>query len=176
MKKKKRTIFITGSVRSGKSDFALTLADSLGKDVVFIATCGIEDDIEMEQRIEQHQKNRPKHWKTIEQKQDIVRVLQSVSSNADVIIVDCLTLWVSNLLAADYDEKTILSMAQDAAKISKQIKPSLIYVSNEVGSGIVPDNKLARTFRDIMGKVNQIFCRFSDEAYLLVAGTPIKLK
>lgn len=171
-----KIIFITGAARSGKSDFGLKLAHAIGRKVTFIATCGIRDDAEMKQRIRKHRLSRPRHWRTVEEQKDLTGAIKNASLNSAVIIVDCLTLWVSNLLGVGKEEKEILNLAAKTIGMTVKIKSSVIFITNELGWGIVPDNRLARDFRDITGRVNQIFAQYSDEAYLMAAGIAIKIK
>jgi len=168
-------IFITGGVRSGKSGFAAGLALKSGKNVVFIATCVPQDD-EMKRRVRLHVTARPKYWKTIEEPMSLSGALYKVSTKTDAVIVDCLTLLISNLLISGKNEKKILLENKKAIDLSKKKSFNLILISNEVGMGIVPENKLAREFRDISGKVNQLAAGASDKAYMMAAGIPIQLK
>ncbi len=176
MKNKKQTIFITGSARSGKSNFALELASSLGRDIIFIATCGIRNDPEMRARIEKHKSARPMHWKTVEEEVDLINAIKTADNTTDAIIVDCLTLWASNLLELSKTEDEIIQIAEDTIRAANKINSSVIFISNEVGWGIVPENKMARDFRDIIGRTNQVFAKFASVAYLVTSGIPLKLK
>jgi adenosylcobinamide kinase/adenosylcobinamide-phosphate guanylyltransferase len=170
-----KLIFVTGGVRSGKSGFAAGLAQKSGKNVVFIATCVPQDD-EMKHRVKLHVIARPKHWKTIEEPMSLSGALYKVPPKTDAVIVDCLTLLISNLLISGKNEKKILLEIKKAIDLSKKKSFKLIVISNEVGMGIVPENELARDFRDISGKVNQLASGASDEAYMMVAGIPMRLK
>jgi adenosylcobinamide kinase/adenosylcobinamide-phosphate guanylyltransferase len=173
----KKIIFVTGSAKSGKSDFALRLAGRCKEHVTFIATSLVDNnDKEMIERIKRHKKKRPSYWKTIEESEDLISALKGASRHSKMIVVDCLTLWVSNLFKAGKKEEEILKIAEQTIKAAQKIKSSVIFISNEVGSGIVPRNRLARYFRDVLGEVNQIFSRQSNEAYLLVSGIPLRLK
>ena len=169
-----RIIFITGGVRSGKSKFAVELAKRLHKKVVFIATLK-PGDKEMKERVRLHQASRPKDWLVIEEPLDLTNTLKKLPQ-ARLIIIDCLTLWISNLLALGLKEENILKRAEDLIKATKDIKSPIIFVSNEVGWGVVPTNKIARRFRDIVGKIHQEIAENSDEVYLMVSGIPIKIK
>lgn len=172
---KNKFIFLTGGVRSGKSDFAVKQAKTAGKNIVFIATCTPGDD-EMKTRIKKHKRSRPKTWKTIEEPIDLIAALKKVPHDTDAVIIDCLTLLLSNLMIIG---KTYNNIIAEIKKIGMELKNknySIIFVSNEVGSGIVPENKMARDFRDIAGKANQIMAKLSDEAYVLISGFPVKLK
>lgn len=170
-----KIIFILGGARSGKSRKAIILAKEIGGKVGFIATCQPLDK-EMARRISAHKKARPAPWKTFECPKDIVKVLKIIGNGFNVIIIDCLTLWVSNLLLTGSEEKKIEHEIKLALTLLKKIKASLIIVSNEVGLGIVPDNELGRSFRDIAGRVNQMVAREADEVLFMAAGLPWKLK
>jgi len=169
-----KLIFITGPVRSGKSNFAVNLAKKSKKKIIFIATCK-PVDTEMKERIKKHQQQRPKEWITIEEEIDLGSVLRKISKDK-LIIIDCITLWVSNLFFHNFNEKEILKIVNDLISIIKRKGLSVIIVSNEVGWGIIPNNKIARNFRDIMGIIHQKISESSNEIYLLVSGIPIKLK
>jgi adenosylcobinamide kinase/adenosylcobinamide-phosphate guanylyltransferase len=168
-----KLIFITGGAASGKSTFAQELADSLSEQVTYIAPAEAKDK-EMELRIRIHRRNRPGHWKTIEEKIDVAGVLSQVADKNEVVLLDCLTLLVSNLLLSG--EKKILEEIKELVDKVKKMKATLLVVSNEVGMGIVPDNNLARQFRDIAGRANQLIARAADEVYLVVSGIPVKVK
>jgi adenosylcobinamide kinase / adenosylcobinamide-phosphate guanylyltransferase len=175
------TILILGGARAGKSTFALRLAEEragAAGGVSFIATAQALDD-EMTGRIARHREERPAHWTTIEEPYQLDEALLQ-TPESDVAIVDCLTLFVSNWLLSSRDDsecrKTVQKIAKRVLTLSKSETRSVIYVSNEVGLGIVPDTPLGRTFRDVLGRVNQQFAEAADEVYLLVAGLPLRLK
>ena len=168
-----KLIFITGGARSGKSAFAQKLANNLSKRVTYIATAGARDK-EMELRIKIHRKNRPPHWRTIEQEKNITEVLSLAAEKSEVILLDCLTLLISNLLLSV--RKDVLKEIRQLVNKIREIKATVLIVSNEVGMGIVPDNRLARKFRDMAGRANQIVAQAADEVYLVVSGIPIKVK
>ncbi|MEW6482949.1 MAG: bifunctional adenosylcobinamide kinase/adenosylcobinamide-phosphate guanylyltransferase [bacterium] len=163
-------IFITGGARSGKSQYAIWLAKERGDQVTFVATC-ISTDSEMRERIEEHKKMRPKEWSTVEESLNLSRVIAKITTS--VIIIDCLTLWIANLMEAKMD---VVEASKDLFSALKKVKKTAIVVSNEVGSGIVPDNRLAREFRDMAGVVNHQMAQIADEVYLMVAGIPVKIK
>jgi len=171
----KKIIFITGAVRSGKSSLALKLAKVSCKQVVFLATCKPQD-AEMKKRVCKHKQLRPQTWKTIEEDINIPDVIQKFKTPKKLIILDCLTLWVSNLLCTGCKEKEVLKRIDDLLRAIKKTKATLIIVSNEVGWGIVPDNEMARIFRDIMGIAHQKMAKISDEAYLVISGMTLKMK
>ncbi len=166
--------FIIGGSRSGKSGYAVKLADKGGK-VAFIAT-GVGLDDEMRRRIHAHRKRRPSSWKTFEEPLNIRAAVKKAASRFDVILIDCLTLLVSNQMMARRSEAAIKEEMSRLLASLKRAKASAIIVSNEVGLGIVPANKLARAFRDIGGRVNQMAARRADEVYFLVSGLPVKIK
>jgi len=167
-----KIIFVIGGARSGKSTYALGLANKF-KRVAFIATCqGL--DKEMRQRIALHKQSRPKHWETFEEPRDVSKVLKR--KEFDCVIIDCLTLLISNLLLSGDSISLIESKAKEVIALLKRAKGKAIVISNEVGMGIVPKNKLSREFRDIAGIVNQAFARASDETIFMLSGIPMKLK
>ncbi|MCP4650507.1 MAG: bifunctional adenosylcobinamide kinase/adenosylcobinamide-phosphate guanylyltransferase [PVC group bacterium] len=170
----KNIIFITGSVRSGKSNYAVKLAKQSKQKIIFLATC-TPADAEMKQRVRKHKKSRPKNWQTIEEPIDVISVLKQLKDD-ELVIFDCLTLWVSNLLLSGFEEKEVIKIIEKFVEQLKINKANVIIVSNEVGWGIVPENKLARVFRDIIGTAHQKIAKVSDEAYLMVAGMPMKIK
>lgn len=167
--------FILGGARSGKSSFALGLAKKCKKKAAFVATCQPLDK-EMKQRIALHKKMRPKHWQTFEAAKDIIPVLKKIDSSFGCVVIDCLTLLVSNLLLAKHTPKKIEDRIKEMIRCLKKNKSRTIIVSNEVGLGIVPENKLARDFRDIAGRVNQVVAGVSDAVFFMVAGIPTKIK
>ncbi len=167
--------FIIGGARSGKSQYAIKLAKEKAKRVAFIATCqGL--DKEMKKRIMVHKNSRPLHWRTFEVIENITRLLKEISSKFDVIIIDCLTLLISNLLLKGTSEDSIEKQINEMMSILVKIKASSIIVSNEVGLGIVPEHKLARDFRDIAGRINQIVAAKSNEVFFMFSGIPSRIK
>ncbi|MDE0844852.1 MAG: bifunctional adenosylcobinamide kinase/adenosylcobinamide-phosphate guanylyltransferase [Actinomycetota bacterium] len=166
--------FLTGGARSGKSRLAQEIANSSESSVCFIATAEALDE-DMATRITQHQNDRPAHWSTKEAPIEINNALLNVDKN-HVVIIDCLTLWVSNLLSAEFSSSAILRKSAEAlASIRNRNAPTIV-VSNEVGLGIVPGNELSRTYRDVLGSVNQSFAGNSDQAFLTVAGLLLPLQ
>lgn len=170
-----RIIFITGGVRSGKSSYAVKLAGKMNREVIFLAT-GSAKDGEMRKRISVHRKARPSHWKTIEEGKDLASVLSTINSPPKVLIIDCLTFLVSNLLLSRYTEESILKSIEEIAKLILESSHTAIVVSNEVGWGVVPNSSLGRKFRDVLGKANQMMAEYAQEVYLMVSGIPVKLK
>lgn len=171
----KKTILVTGGCRSGKSRYALSLAQNFTGQKIFLATAESSDE-EMRHRIALHRRERGAGWVTVEEPLDPVKVLKGKTGQADVLLLDCLTLWVSNLLMKNRDRKEILKHTQALIEEAKNFHGHLIVITNEVGGGIVPENKLARRFRDIAGEVNQrIACDF-DEVVHMVSGIPSIIK
>ncbi|MGA2193353.1 MAG: bifunctional adenosylcobinamide kinase/adenosylcobinamide-phosphate guanylyltransferase [Nitrospirota bacterium] len=171
-----RLIFITGGARCGKSGFAVTSAEKTGGTLTYIATAS-PGDPEMAARIERHKMLRGDCWKTVEEQLDLPRVFSEIPAGGTVV-VDCLTLWLTNLIMASGDDFEGVSRdkAQWLAEALKGYDGTVFVVSNEVGMGIVPGNEMARIFRDAAGTVNRIIAGAADEAYLVVAGLPVKLK
>jgi len=165
---------ILGGARSGKSTYALKLADKY-KEVAFVATCQALDK-EMEDRINLHKRARPKHWRSFEEPKDLDLLLKKIPDVFDCILVDCLTLLVSNLLLAGSSQKKVEDKIKKILLVLKSKKTEVIIVSNEVGLGIVPEHKLAREFRDIAGRVNQLVAKQADEVWFIAAGLPLKIK
>jgi len=170
-----KIIFITGGVKSGKSSYALKLAKKMDKEVIFLATGSAKDE-EMKERIRLHKKSRPSSWKTIEEGRDIIPVLSSIKPPHKIIIMDCLTFLVSNLLLDHHTEEFITEYIERIAKIILKSPHTAIIVSNEVGWGVVPESALGRKFRDILGKSNQIMAKYAQRVYLMVSGMPVNLK
>ncbi len=170
-----KIIFILGGARSGKSSYAIELAKKPRKKTALIATCILPDN-EMRKRIKAHQKSRPQHWKLVEEGRNIVPCLAELKNEYGTILVDCLGLWISNLLIANLTDKQIEKEIRKLAKFISVFKANLILVSNEVGSGIVPDNLLARRFRDLLGLANQIIAKIAGEVIFMQSGIPLKIK
>jgi adenosyl cobinamide kinase/adenosyl cobinamide phosphate guanylyltransferase len=164
-------VLILGGARSGKSAMAERLAIESGDPVIFIAT-GEARDQEMEARIRRHREDRPASWETVEAPVDLLAAIAS-SSRGDFLVVDCLTLWVSNLLEKGMDSGEINPVAAAAAQELSRRRG--VVVSNEVGLGIVPANELARAFRDALGSVNATFAAAAERAVLMVAGRALEL-
>ena len=171
----KRLILILGGARSGKSSYVVELAKRLSKRVVCIATA-ISPDEEMKERIKIHKSLRPRQWKVIEEGKDISSVLPKLKGKYEVVLIDCLGLLVSNLLADNLEDKEIVVRIEKLIDSILQVKLTTILVSNEVGGGIVPDNLLARRFRDLLGLANQMIARNADEVIFMQAGIPLRIK
>lgn len=173
-----KLVFVTGAARSGKSYWAEKLAANTEAQVSYIATC-IPGDAEMLDRVARHQARRPEQWQTIEEANYPAGVIKDLDEPERVFLLDCLTLLVSNRLLADKEqnsEETIINELRELAQVSRDSLAQVIIVSNEVGWGIVPGDPLSRTYRDIMGRVNQIMAEYADEAYICIAGIPVELK
>lgn len=166
---------ITGGCRSGKSAYAIAIASaSPASRKFFIATAEALDD-EMRARIAHHRQFRPVEFQTIEEPQKLGAAIGSLHGCADVVVVDCLTLWISNLLR-EYSDDTILAEAEALARAFLRAPFSTIVVTDEVGWGVVPDNAVARRFRDLLGWTNQKIARVADDVLLMAAGYPLRLK
>jgi adenosylcobinamide kinase / adenosylcobinamide-phosphate guanylyltransferase len=170
-----KLILVLGGARAGKSTFAMHLANErAGRgSVTFIATAQALDD-DMAQRIARHREERPVNWSTIEEPYQLDRTLIT-APDSNVVLVDCLTLFVSNWLLRS-DEQTMQAISERFLTTVKSRTQTVICVSNETGLGIVPETTLGRTFRDLLGRLNQQFAAAADEVYLLVAGLPVRLK
>ena len=184
-----KILFVTGGSRSGKSLFAEEQAKSISDKVVYIAT-SIPFDDEMQDRVKKHRAQRPSSWVTLEQYFDIHKVIGEMRPGADCILLDCVTIMVSNIMfsenrsdwqdikpeEADRIQDQVLEQVELLMQALKTHDMNAVIVSNELGMGIVPDNRLSRVFRDIAGKVNQKVAAHADEAWMVVSGLPLKLK
>jgi adenosylcobinamide kinase/adenosylcobinamide-phosphate guanylyltransferase len=168
----RKTIFVTGGARSGKSRFALAEASKIAGQRAYIATAWAGDE-EMRRRIEDHRKQRKQGWTTHEEPLRIVSLLETIKEDCSVILIDCLTLWLSNLMQAGMDVQAETDRLVSVLRVQH---PPVYIVSNEVGMGIVPGNVMTRTFRDMAGYVNQEIAAVADEVYITVAGIPLKIK
>ena len=164
-------VLILGGARAGKSDFAQRLAIASGMPVTVIATASA-DDPEMAERIQRHRLSRPLEWATVEERFELPAAIAATADGA-FVIVDCLTLWVSNLLLAGRGADAIHAQAESAAR-ELAVRRGAV-VTNEVGLGIVPANELARTFRDVLGSVNAVFARCAQRSVFMVAGRVLEL-
>jgi adenosyl cobinamide kinase/adenosyl cobinamide phosphate guanylyltransferase len=171
----KKTILITGGCRSGKSRSALDYANQHFSRKLYLATCEALDE-EMAQRIAHHQKMRSPDWQTIEEPIEVVDKIRQYGDEADVILLDCITLWLSNLLMRWKDDPQIIKETDRLMETIKQCPASFIVVTNEVGMGIVPADPLSRRFRDLSGMANQRIADAADTAIFMVSGIPIFLK
>ncbi len=171
-----KVVFITGGARSGKSSFALKEASLVPGRKVFIATAQASDE-EMRERIERHQRDRDPGWETLEEPLQISKAIEEMSERHDVLILDCLTIWLSNVMwsGADIDQE-IENLIRAIERFSGASSAKLFIVANEVGMGIVPANEMARKFRDLAGMLNQKIAKVSSEVYWTVAGIPVRIK
>jgi adenosylcobinamide kinase/adenosylcobinamide-phosphate guanylyltransferase len=167
--------FITGGARSGKSAFAEQLATDIAGKRAYLATAQALD-AEMVARIEHHRKRRGSAWDTYEEPLAVAELFRKLAGRYQVVLLDCVTLWLSNIMARSEKDDGILSRVDDLITALKAFGGTCIVVSNEVGLGIVPDNALARRFRDLAGILNQKIARSADNAYFLAAGIPMKIK
>ncbi len=167
------TVLLLGGARSGKSTLAVDLAKRFGGAVTYIATAEPGDD-EMAARIVNHRRQRPSQWTTVEEPLDIATAIGEVPPG-ECVVLDCLTLWVSNLLGDGVTSAEIYDRAADTAAVAATHRSPVITVSNEVGSGLVPTTNLGRVYRDVLGGVNQIWADATDRVYLLVAGRALEL-
>lgn len=181
-------ILVTGGARSGKSNFAESLCIKQNNKTAYIAT-SIPFDEEMKDRVKKHQQSRPKEWKTYEIYKDIYSIIEDLGKNHDTVIMDCVTLMVNNLMftygievdcATSEELNELESYIKDQiTKLLEAVKETDLYfviVSNEVGMGIVPENKLSRVYGDFVGRANQLIGKYSDEVYFVVSGIPMKVK
>ncbi|MBW8753183.1 MAG: bifunctional adenosylcobinamide kinase/adenosylcobinamide-phosphate guanylyltransferase [Sphingomonadales bacterium] len=166
------SLLVLGGARSGKSRYAQARAEALDGSLVFIATAQALDD-EMAHRIARHRSDRGPRWTTIEEPLDLPAAIAAYARPGAVVLVDCLTLWASNLLLAGRDTP---DAPQALAEAIAGARGPLILVANEVGLGIVPDNALARRFRDFAGTINQIAAGAADEVVMTVAGIALPIK
>jgi adenosylcobinamide kinase / adenosylcobinamide-phosphate guanylyltransferase len=171
-----RVILILGGVRSGKSRYAQQLAQ-LADRVTFVATAERRDDEEMLKKIERHRSERPSHWKTIEEPLNLAHIVKSAGTDCDVLLIDCLTLFASNLLEAHGEDVALAQPPIDDLCAELQAAScTVILVSNEVGSGVVPAYALGRRFRDLVGEINQRIAAVADSVLFMIAGLPLALK
>ena len=187
----KKFIIILGGARSGKSTFAQSMAAKLGKKVLFVATAQPLDE-EMASRVAEHKRRRPKNWRTLEIDTRVGQRLQSQIEDADVVLLDCITLLVSNILIKEGElpsrrqahsaeaiaggEKQVMAEIEGLLDCIDKHAGDFIVVSNEVGLGLVPNNKLGRIYRDLLGKANQLLAQHASEVYFMVSGIPVKIK
>ena len=181
-----KTILITGGARSGKSHLAQELAAKSGKRVLFVATAQAGDE-EMRRRIAIHRKNRPPSWRTLETPVDVGNHIMHEIKDSQVVLFDDITLLLNNIVGdflsadgAEVDEekaeKAVNREINALVHCIRSISADFIIVTNEVGLGLVPDNRLGRVYRDLLGKANQILARAVDEVYFMVAGIPLRVK
>jgi len=172
-----KVVFVVGGNRSGKSKFAQDYAESVEGRRVYLATAVAFDD-EMKERIANHRENRDERWdSTVEEPYNIVKVLKEMSGQTEVLLIDCITFWLNNLLLKhEKDINQIYSEIDNLINAISNVNYNLFIVSNEVGMGLVPENKLARFFRDLSGYANQKIAKISDEFYISFCGYNLRLK
>jgi adenosylcobinamide kinase/adenosylcobinamide-phosphate guanylyltransferase len=184
---KTEIILVLGGARSGKSRFAQKLASDLGQKVLYVAPL-VPRDEEMRRRVELHRKSRPSAWRTVEAPTGVAKALREHIADAEVVLLDCLTLLVANLMSPSHDTTEIENVDYEAAQreMSTELEAllgciegsstSLIIVSNEVGAGLVPPYPSGRAFRDLLGEANQFIAERVDKVYMMIAGIPLELK
>jgi len=179
-----KMILVTGGARSGKSAFAEKLARESGGEVAYIATAEAWD-AEMEHRIALHRSRRPSDWQTYEAPREAAEVIREAGKGHKVILFDCVTIYLSNLLcreAEPYDEAQLAALVQGAmASLIEAVQglpeeTAVLFVTNEVGAGIVPENRLARLYRDLAGLANQQLAAAADAVYAVLCGIPLRIK
>ena len=166
---------ILGGARSGKSRFAVARAQEIGGSAAVVATARALDG-DMTARIARHRAERPAGWTTLEEPRDIVAAARRAAGAHDVVILDCVTVWVANLMERGDDDTAILAAADDLAKLMRERLASLLVVSNEVGAGVHAPTALGRRFGDLLGFVNQRLAAAADQVTLMVAGLPLGVK
>lgn len=172
-----KTVLITGGSRSGKSSYALELARKLavGQSLYFLATAQ-PLDAEMRSRIEHHRAKRGADFITVEEPRKVAAMIADLSGKADALVLDCLTLWISNLMGGDLSDSAILSAADLLSRTVCEAAFPIVVVTDEVGSGVVPEYAEGRRFRDLLGWTNQKLASLADQVILMVAGYPLLVK
>lgn len=169
-------VFVTGGARSGKSDYAQSLTETHEGSLLYIATAR-SLDAEMDERIALHRRQRDLRWTLLEEPLDLVGRLPEAARGHGALLLDCVTLWITNLyFHHGEDSGPVLQAVDRFCALLPELEVPFYLVSNELGGGVVPANPMARQFRDLAGTVNQRLAAASDEAYLVVAGLPLKLK
>lgn len=182
----KKIVLFLGGARSGKSRYALEYARRKAANVLFVATATAGDE-EMRQRIEAHKKERPGGWRTLEAYEKVAAQIEANAGGADLIIIDCVTLLVNNVfcrfdinrfdtVVEDVLEKEVMEEIGHLLETFEKVPASFLIVSNEVGFGVVPETRMGRLYRDLLGKANQILASSADEVYCFVAGIPLQVK
>lgn len=167
-------VLVLGGARSGKSSWALKYAEENYSSYIFLATAEVGDD-EMAERVRLHKRARGPQWRLIEEPLDVGKALQADTGTADVVLIDCMTLWLSNILLKKGQESVGLYQERLVTALSRR-RQAVIMVSNEVGNGIVPEYPLGREFRDSAGLLNQKLAALADKVVMTVAGIPLYLK
>jgi len=166
---------VLGGARSGKSRYAVEQAREIGGSTAVVATARALDP-DMAARIARHRAERPAGWTTLEEPRDVVAVARRAAASHDVLVIDCITVWVANLMERGDDDTAVLAAADDLAKLMRERLASLVVVSNEVGAGVHPPTALGRRFGDLLGFVNQRLAAAADRVTLMVAGIPVAMK
>ena len=169
-------MLVLGGCRSGKSRFAEEWVASRYPRRIFLATMARTDDQEMDRRIALHRQRRTAGWRTVEEPLDLVGGLRREQGQSDVILIDCLTLWLTNLLLHDLSDGEIENAVQALAQGVAASTVPVVLVANEVGLGLVPESPLGRRFRDLAGWTNQRMAQVCDQVVLVAAGLPLRLK
>ncbi|MFH0729415.1 MAG: bifunctional adenosylcobinamide kinase/adenosylcobinamide-phosphate guanylyltransferase [Pseudomonadota bacterium] len=171
----KKITLVIGGCKSGKSHHALQLAQKRGSRQIFIATCVPFDD-ELKERVARHKAQRDGAWKTVDVPIDLPQAISDHDGENTVLLVDCLTLWINNLLMVSEDKHTMDEALTNLILALSGARCPVILVANEVGAGIVPENRLARLFRDAAGVANQRIAAVADRVIYMVAGIPMTIK
>lgn len=167
---------VLGGARSGKSAFAQRLAEAYGRRILFVATAEAGDE-EMARRIEEHRRARPASWRTVEEPLAVAQALRRGAGDAEAVVLDSLTLWVSNLLLRAEDaERGVEGAVDDLLAWVDEAEARCVVVSDEVGQGLVPEGPLGRRFRDLLGTANQRLAARAEKVYYVVAGLALPLK
>ena len=169
------SLLVLGGARSGKSRHALEQARQHGPRVAFLATARALDG-DMASRIARHRAERPPRWTTIEEPHEVGAACRRAARSHDLVVIDCVTVWVSNLMERGDDDAMVLAAADGLAKLLRERLVSVILVSNEVGEGVHPPTELGRRFRDLLGLVNQRLAAAADRVTLMVAALPLTVK
>lgn len=167
---------VLGGCRSGKSTYAEMFAAKNYQRKFFVATLEVSDDAEMQRRITLHQNNRADGWEIIEEPLNIVDVLKMHQQEADIFVIDCITMWITNMVCKGMEDDAIENEVNRLGDSLIDIQSSVLFVANEVGLGIVPESSLGRRFRDLAGWTNQQLARVCDEVVFVAAGLPQYLK
>ncbi|MBP9537693.1 MAG: bifunctional adenosylcobinamide kinase/adenosylcobinamide-phosphate guanylyltransferase [Negativicutes bacterium] len=176
-----KIVLVTGGARSGKSTFAEKYVAKVGKNITYIATAQVFDE-EMRYRVGLHKSRRPSNWKCIEAPYLAEFAIENSAKSSDIILFDCLTLYVTNLLLSENAPASIKERyhyvkeaVERIIEVSKKTGTNIVFVTNEVGMSIVPENNLAREFRDLAGIANQMIAAIADEVFLVISGIPVEL-
>lgn len=167
---------VLGGVRSGKSRYAQRLAECADS-VTFIATAEHRNDDEMLRKIERHRSERPEHWTTIEESLELDQAIVAGIERSELVLIDCLTLFAGKLLEMHGEDKPAVAAKIDALCVAlRSAQRPIVLVSNEVGSGVVPASEMGRSYRDLLGEINQRVAAVADQVVLMIAGIPITIK